>query len=487
MNKMDTRNKYFFGLGTIGRDMFYAFEANTIVYYMSMVLDLPLAVYIAASTCLTILRIFDALNDPITGLIIDNTRSRWGKYKPPMLIGALTASLFFLVMFSDFGLRNWTFVLVFGLAYICWDITYGVNDIAYWSMMPSLSLDQKAREKNGAFARICANIGMYIVMVGWQPILKALGGIPYENSEMTAGVAQRTTAQMQPVWFWFAIAVSVLMIGFQLFTIFGVKERKSAFKQEEKTTLKQMVQVLFKNDQLMWTTLSMALFMIGYCTTTGFAVYYMRYVYGDESMYMVLAAVVGIAQFAALLVFPAVSKRMSRRKMYTVSTIAVVVGYVVFFFADLFNNVALGPVKLSLVIVALAAVFIFIAQAFIQLLMLMFLADTIEYGQWKLHKRNDSVTFSMQPLINKIGGALATGFTSLTLVLAGIKTGEEAALSIPTSGQLILKLFMLVIPLVFIVAGYFIYRFRYKITPEVYGQIVNELKERGDIGEDADA
>ena len=61
MNKMDTRNKYFFGLGTIGRDMFYAFEANTIVYYMSMVLDLPLAVYIAASTCLTILRIFDAL------------------------------------------------------------------------------------------------------------------------------------------------------------------------------------------------------------------------------------------------------------------------------------------------------------------------------------------------------------------------------------------------------------------------------------------
>ena len=55
-------------------------------------------------------------------------------------------------------------------------------------------------------------------------------------------------------------------------------------------------------------------------------------------------------------------------------------------------------------------------------------------------------------------------------------------------GQLFLRLlFMLVIPLVFIVAGYFIYRFRYKITPEVYGQIVNELKERGDIGEDADA
>ena len=112
---------------------------------------------------------------------------------------------------------------------------------------------------------------------------------------------------------------------------------------------------------------------------------------------------------------------------------------------------------------------------------------TVDSAPGNTHHPGDFLGGQICQVVEGGGGALATGFTSLTLVLAGIKTGEEAALSIPTSGQLILKLFMLVIPLVFIVAGYFIYRFRYKITPEVYGQIVNELKERGDIGEDADA
>ena len=134
----DKKNKYFFGLGTIGRDMFYAFEANAIIYFLSNILELPLTTFAAVSLVLTVLRIFDALNDPITGLIIDNIKTPWGKYKPPMLIGALLAVIFYLIMFADFGLTGVSFVLVFGFAYIMWDITYGINDIAYWSMMPSL-------------------------------------------------------------------------------------------------------------------------------------------------------------------------------------------------------------------------------------------------------------------------------------------------------------------------------------------------------------
>ena len=76
----------------------------------------------------------------------------------------------------------------------------------------------------------------------------------------------------------------------------------------------------------------------------------------------------------------------------------VVLGYLTFFFAPM-----------NMIFIGAAGVLIFVGQAFIQLLMLMFLADTIEYGQWKTGKRNESVTFSIQPLINKIGGAIASG------------------------------------------------------------------------------
>ena len=123
----------------------------------------------------------------------------------------------------------------------------------------------------------------------------------------------------------------------------------------------------------------------------------------------------------------------------------------------------------------------FVGQAFIQLLMLMFLADTIEYGQWKLGKRNDSITFSIQPLINKIGGALSTGIISVTLVICGIKTGDTAAEAIDAAGQMTLKMSMLAIPLVMIIVGYFIYRAKYRIDEKLYSQIVADLKARGDI------
>ncbi len=452
MNKLDRRNMIFFGLGTVGRDMFYAFEANALIYYLSNVLDLPIGVYLATSLVFTVLRIFDALNDPFMGLIIDNSRSKYGKFKPPMLLGAIVGAIFYLVLFTDFGIRNYWFVAIFGGAYLLWDIFYGLNDIAYWSMLPSLSLDQKVREKMGAFARICANVGMFAIMVGWMPITNALGNTP-------------------GAWFTVALTVTVLMILFQLFTVFGVKEKHQMFKQdEEKTSLREMWHILTHNDQLLWTTLSMSLFMIGYMTTTTISPYYMQYVFGNADMYAVLAAVVGVAQLSALGIFSSVSKRLSRENFYLYSTILVAAGYGVFMFAD--GNLPL---------IVVAALLLFVGQAFIQLLMLMFLSDTIEYGQWKLGRRNESLTLSVQPLINKIGGAISMGFVSISLVWAGIKTGDVAAVSIDEGGKLIVKLVMLIIPLLFIVAGYLIYRSKYKIDKKMYDNILAELHERGEL------
>lgn len=452
MNKLDKKNMVFFGLGTVGRDMFYAFEANALIYYLSNVLGLPIGVYVATSLVFTVLRIFDAINDPFMGLIIDNSRSKYGKFKPPMLLGAVFAGVFYLVLFADFGIRSYWFVVIFAAAYLLWDIFYGLNDIAYWSMLPSLSLDQKLREKMGAFARICANVGMFAIMVSWEPITSGLGNTPR-------------------VWFMVALAVTVLMLLFQLFTIFGVKEKRQMFThKEEKTSLKEMWQVLTQNDQLLWTTLSMALFMIGYMTTTTFAIYYMEYVFGNKDMYAVLAAIVGVAQLSALIVFPVFSKRFSREKLYLYSTLLVTGGYIVFMFADK-----------SLIIIAIAALMLFIAQAFIQLLMLMFLEDTIEYGQWKLGRRNESITLSVQPLINKIGGAISMGFVSLSLIWAGIKTDEVAATAIDDRGKLIIKLVMLILPLFFIISGYIIYRKKFKINKEMYDKIIAELNSRGEL------
>ena len=447
MRKLDDRNRMYFGLGTIGRDMFYSFEANTLLFFLSDVLNLPIWVFAAASMVLSVLRIFDAFNDPITGLVIDNIRSPWGKFKPAILVGGIFSALFSLLLFAGIG-EGWVFVAIFGVAYFLWDVAYGINDIGYWTLLPVLSSDQKQREKTGAFARICANIGMYIVMVAWQPVTSALGNTP-------------------TVWFWCAVVMAaVFMLGL-LFPLLGVKEKRVAMEKQESTTVKQMFQALLKNDQLMWTTLAMGLFMVGYCTTVNFAVYYMRYLFGNEGMYVVLVAVVGVSQLATLSVYPAVARRMSRRKLYTLGTVLVIAGYAIFFVAEI-----------SIILIAIGAVLVFVGQAFIQTLMLMFLADTVEYGQWKLGKKNESITFSIQPFINKIGGAIATGIVSLTLILSGAKVDGGMAESISGGGQLIIKAAMFVAPLLMIVVGYIVYLKKYKIDEEFYARMLEEIEAR---------
>ena len=131
-------------------------------------------------------------------------------------------------------------------------------------------------------------------------------------------------------------------------------------------------------------------------------------------------------------------------------------------------------------VVGVAGLLIFAAQAFIQLLMLMFLADTIEYGQWKIGRRDEAVTFSVQPFVNKIGGAISKGIVSVTLIISGINSAVTVD-DVTDQGILIVKLAMLILPLISIVAGFLVYRKYFKIDDKLFSKILADLKERGQI------
>jgi len=447
-------NRYTFGLGTIGRDMLYSLISMYLIFYLTDIVELPNSVLWWVTAIIVGARIFDAINDPIMGVIVDNTRTKWGKFKPWIAIGAVTSGIFTILLFTDFGLTGMGYIPLFAVLYLMWGISFTANDISYWSMLPALSTDQKEREKIGAFARICANIGLFVVVAGIVPITTAIGD---------------ATGSMKSAYFIFTIIVVLIMLAGQSITVFGVKESKNVFKQEEKTTLKGMVKAIFKNDQLLYTAIAMALFMIGYVTTTSFGLYYFKYAFGDEGMYSIFAIVLGVAQISALIVFPFFSKRFERKKLYTGATVFVFLGYILFFFSPM-----------NMIFIGISGLLIFLGQAFIQLLMLMFLADTVEYGQWKLGKRNESVTFALQPFINKMGGAVASGIVGATVIISGINDAKTAA-DVTAGGLLTMKLAMFILPLIFILTGYLIYRFKYKIDQKMYKQILADLEERGDI------
>ncbi|HPP35055.1 MAG TPA: glycoside-pentoside-hexuronide (GPH):cation symporter [Clostridiales bacterium] len=447
-------NRYTFGLGTVGRDMLYSLVSMYLIFYLTDILRLPDSMLWWLTAILLIARIFDAVNDPIMGVIVDNTDSRFGKFKPWIAAGALFTGVFTVMMYTDFGLDGAPYLIMFTVIYLLWDVSFTANDIGYWSMLPSLSMDQKEREKIGAFARICADVGLFAVVVGIVPVTNALGSV---------------LGSMKKAYFVFTVIISLLMIGGQCITLFGVKEFKGVFKKEEQTTLGGMVRAIFKNDQLLFTVIAMALFMIGYSTTTSFGLYYFKYAYGDENMYPVFALVLGVSQIIALAVFPLFRKKFERKALYAGATALVVAGYMIFFFSPM-----------DMRFIGAAGVLVFLGEAFIQILMLMFLSDTIEYGQWKLGRRNDSVTLSLQPFINKIGNAIASGIVGATVIISGISQAASAA-DVTEEGLVILKAAMFILPLICILAGYVVYRLKYKIDSKMYSQILADLQARGDI------
>lgn len=478
MDRQMNKNKYCFGIGTLGRDALYTLISMYLITYLTEVVGLSDGQLAVIGTIMVACRVFDALNDPVMGTIVDNTKTKWGKFKPWIVFGAVASGIFTILLFADFGLSGNAYIIFFAVIYLLWGISYTTNDISYWSLMPAITKDQKQREGIGAIARICANVGMFSVVVLYTMVPDLFGMAPKKS------------------YFLFTLIIVAIMLIFQFVTVIGVKEDRTELKNQQHTSLKGMVEALVKNDQLMITAIAMALFMIGYCTTTSFGVYYFKYAYKNEGTYMVFAAVLGVAQLTALSIFPKFSAKYTRKQLYTGAMIAVVVAYILFFFS--FE-------KLPVIIVA--GLILFFAQAFIQLLMLLFLADAVEYGEWKLKKRNESVSFAVQPFINKMGGAIGTAVVTATLIISGINpvsqriTEIEAEIATMTDPVAIaaaqqqitdlingvvgtplwiMKISMMLLPLVCIVVGFVIYNKKFKIDEKMYAQIVADLKKRSE-------
>ncbi|HYP74243.1 MAG TPA: MFS transporter, partial [Microbacterium sp.] len=169
------RNRYGFGVGTIGRDMAYTIVSLYLLFYLSDVLQVSTTAFAGVTIVMVLTRIFDAVSDPFIGVIVDNTRTRWGKFKPWILIGLVASTVLLVVMFTPNDLGDAAFIAVFAVVYLAWSVSYTVNDVGYWSMLPALSQDQKEREKIGAVARICSAIGAFTMVVAIVPVSNAIG------------------------------------------------------------------------------------------------------------------------------------------------------------------------------------------------------------------------------------------------------------------------------------------------------------------------
>lgn len=230
--KLSKRNFFMFPLGTLGRDFLYNFFNGYLLSFCVLTKHLNVAQFTAITFIIVAARIFDAFNDPIMGGIVENTRTKWGKYKPWQLIGCVLTAGVIIALFN-IPADGWGFIALIAVMYFLFSITFTMNDISYWGMMPTLTSDPHDRDKLMSFTQIIVAIGggsAGLIVPTLTAGDMAIGG----NAQTGYGVL--------------AIVAAVLMCGFQLFTILGVKE-KPLSKNLVKTPpmkLKDMFRVLFK-------------------------------------------------------------------------------------------------------------------------------------------------------------------------------------------------------------------------------------------------
>ncbi|MGL0747667.1 glycoside-pentoside-hexuronide (GPH):cation symporter [Secundilactobacillus paracollinoides] len=452
-----------YSFGAFGHDMFYATLSTYFIMFVTSHLfdkdsggqNAKMIGYI--TLIIMVLRFVELVIDPFIGNTIDNTNSRWGHFKPWVVAGGTVSSAIIIILFTNMGGLNTSksmlYLVLFTVLYITMDIFYSFKDVGFWSMIPAISFDSAEREKTATFARVGSNIGANIVGVVVMPIVLFFS----VNSNSGQGDNRG--------WFAFALIIGVVAWLSAIAVGIGTKENDSELRQnKEKTSFSAVLKVLTRNDQLMWLSLTYCLYTTGIAILNSLELYYFTYILGKAAEFSFLASLNAVIGIFSVLTFPSLAQKFSRRNVFFSSIVVMLIGVCLFVFAGH-----------SLALVLTAAVLFYVPQTLIFLVVLMILSDSVEYGQLKFGHRDESLTLSVRPLLDKFGGAVSNGVVGLTAVWAGMTSGATAG-SITPHGQMIFKLMMFGVPAILILAGTFTFYKKVTLDEKEHARIVDELE-----------
>ena len=441
------RSKLSFGMGAFGKDLVYAIVST---YFMKYLTDVRLVDPMFVAVLFMAARIWDAFNDPFMGMVVDNTRSRWGKFRPWILMGTVLNAVVLVLLYLDVDLPAGQYAVYVGVMYILWGMTYTVMDIPYWSMVPALTDNEDERSQISAIPRFFASMAWLVVGSGGLYIVKYFG-----KGDQVLGFSR------------FAMAVAVIFIGTILLTVTQTREKVVATAGTgEKTTPRRMLQVLVKNDQVL-VVLGIALFFnMAYQLSNSFALYYFEYVCGvEDALYATYTGVAGIAQMAALALFPTLSKHVSKRFVFAASSLLPVAG-----FAALGAVGYLAPT--SILLTGLCSAVINAGIGFMLVLVTVILAEAVDYGQFKLGTRNESIVFSTQTFVVKFAGAFSGFIAAASLKPIGFVPNQVQSASTVMG----MRVIMILLPALLSVLCLVVYRRGYRLNDAFYHHILAVLR-----------
>ncbi len=446
MNEM-RKMKVGYGIGAVGKDMVYALVAGFLMYYYNTVLGVS-ASFIGV--LFMAVRVFDAFNDPMMGVLVGKTNTKLGKFRPWLIIGTLTNAVVLYILFAvPETIQGNQLLIYLSVVYLIWGMTYTVMDIPYWSMIPAITAPGKERESISVVARSCAGLG-YAIPTAVAMLLVGIlgGGNEREGFRLLAlGIA----------------VVFVIAIGV---TVVTVKEK--AQSQLKTSTVREMFRSLLQNDQALVVVVTIVIFNSALYLTQNLALYFFQFDIGNVELYGIFATVGGVAQILSMMSLPGLRKKFRTTQIFIGAIITAMIGYAMLF--------TLGTLHMTnIVLLAVAAVIIFIGFGLATVLTTIFLADTVDYGEWKNNQRNESVVFSLQTFVVKLASAISVFIAGVGLDIIQLDVNASAQNASTLFGM---RIMMTVIPMLALLLAIIIFRKKYRLSEEKIEEISIEIKER---------
>ena len=430
------RNMYLVGLA--GQNMIYNIISSGLMYYFQSVIFLPAMVY---SIIVAIARVWDAINDPMMGTIVDKTQTKWGKCKPYLLFVPAVVMVVTILCFINgrctynadgsliMGARNILIIAWAGISYILWGMSYTAGDIPLWGVTSLMTEDAKDRSNILALARIVATAGVVGMLVQFlaAPLQGTVANMYYAikgiDVELHPELALDNASQLQYSFIFLAVIVTIISSVLFQFAGLGVKEKVQ--KQVEKKPS------MAENFKTMWSCKPFRQLLVSGVLRSPIqllstvALTLVMYFFFDNDpgkalvtdnglniILIIQVLIIGIGIFGGMLaasaITPNLATKFEKKSLYNFYSI---VGAIPFGLVFVIYKIAGAGVKTSIVWSIIMGVVFFAAswaQGGLNVLQSIMIADCVDYEEYHNGNRPDGVFFSGQSFITKLSAGIAT-------------------------------------------------------------------------------
>ena len=427
-------------VGMFGQNLIYNIVATGLYFYFQNVICLPA---MALGWIMTIARVWDAINDPMMGTIVDKTKTKWGKCRPYLIIFPGIIGVVTILTFINSNYANATTTaqkaLIIGWAavsYVAWGMCFTVCDITLWGITSLMTEDENDRSKILGLARMVAGVGGIGVLV--VQIAQALGTAFVDKLDKSAPDYAELVQKANQKGFIITVIIMTVVASI-LFEFAGIATRERVQKSEKSYTFKENFKIMFSNKPFRQILISgilrspIQLLMIVAMTLV-------TYYYANGNIMNILATdasgkITGInfkiliglgcvalglfvGQFVAMGITPLLIKKFEKKTLYNFYSIA---GAVPFALIYVFFKISGGDLTSTVWSIVTGICMLFGSAAFggINVLQSVMIADCVDYEEYYNGVRTDGVFFSGQSFITKLAAGLSTIISSVVYSIVG--------------------------------------------------------------------